>query len=81
MSTPSSGITAEVMRDILHPYHLSADPLEATLADIPATHPDQDTGPEWSITKLDESPGWSGELLRHRTHREPANTAKPESTP
>jgi hypothetical protein len=46
-----------------------------------ATHPDQDTGPEWSITKLDEGPGWSREVLRHRSHREPTNNAKPESAP
>jgi hypothetical protein len=45
-----------------------------------AAHPDQDTGPEWSFTKLDEGPGWSREVLRHRSHREPANNAKPDST-
>jgi hypothetical protein len=46
-----------------------------------APHPDQDTGPEWTFTKLDEGPGWSREVLRHRSHREPANHAKPESAP
>ena len=57
----------------------------APLAGSPdtAAHPDQDTGPEWTITKLDEGPGWS----RWRgpappcSHREPANNAKPDSTP
>jgi hypothetical protein len=53
----------------------------APLAGSPdtAAHPDQDTGPEWTITKLDEGPGWSREVLRHRSHREPANNAKPGS--
>ena len=48
-----------------------------------ATHPDQDTdaGPEWTTTKLDEGPGWSREVLRHRSHREPANTTAPKSVP
>ena len=59
--------TPEVIRELMHPYHLSADLLAAI--------------PKWTITKLDEGPGWSREFLRHRSHREPANTAKPETTP
>jgi hypothetical protein len=55
----------------------------APLAGFPdtATHPDQDTAPtpEWTITKLDEGLGWTCEVLRHRSHREPANTAAPGS--
>ena len=50
MSTPSSGITAEVIRDIMHPYHLSADLLEATLAAIPAPPPDAPT--TWRLARL-----------------------------
>jgi hypothetical protein len=48
-----------------------------------ATHPDQDTDatPEWTITKLDEGPGWTREVLRHRSHREPANAAALGSAP
>ncbi len=35
------------------------------------------TTPEWSITKLDEGPGWSREVLRHRSSREPENGSPP----
>ena len=39
----------------------------------PATNPEPsaDTTPEWSITKLDEGPGWSREVLRHRSSQQP----------
>ena len=40
MSIPSNGITPEVIRQVMPPYHLSADLLEATLAAIPAPTPD-----------------------------------------
>jgi hypothetical protein len=35
MSLPSSGITADVIRDIMPPYHLSADLLDGTFARCP----------------------------------------------
>ncbi len=45
----------------------------------PPTHPEQPdaTTPEWSITKLDEGPGWSREILRHRSSREGGNGSTP----
>jgi hypothetical protein len=51
----------------MHPYHLSADLLAAI--------------PKWTITKLDEGPGWTREVPRHRSHRDPANSTTPRSTP
>ena len=50
MPIPSNGITEEVIRDIMHPYHLSADLLEATLATIPAPPPDAPT--TWRLARL-----------------------------
>jgi hypothetical protein len=36
-------------------------------------HPDRAAGaPEWTITKLDEGPGWSREVLRHRSSPAPS---------
>jgi len=92
MSIPSNGIPPEVIREVMPPYHPPASPTPlptntataeppAPPGGCPATaaHPGQDTGPAWSIIKLDEGPGWSREVLRHRSHREPANNAKPGS--
>jgi hypothetical protein len=59
--------TPEVIRELMHPYHLSADLLAAI--------------PKWTITKLDEGPGWTREVPRHRSHRDPANSTTPRSTP
>jgi hypothetical protein len=39
MSLPSSGITASVIREMMPPYHLSPDLLEATLAALPPPPP------------------------------------------
>jgi len=44
------------------------------------TAPDATT-PEWSITKLDSGPGWSREVLRHRSSREGGNGSAPGSIP
>ena len=33
--------------------------------------------PEWSRIKLDEGPGWSREVLRHRSSQEPENATSP----
>jgi hypothetical protein len=35
MTLPSNGITADLIRDILPPYHLSADLLAGTFAALP----------------------------------------------
>ena len=43
MSQPSNGITPEVLRDIMPPYELSADLLQATLAAIPRPPPNATT--------------------------------------
>ena len=45
------------------PPHPQAHPAQSP---DPATQPDSTT-PEWSITKIDEGPGWSREVLRHRS--------------
>ena len=39
MATPSNGITAEVIRDFMPPYHLSSDLLAATIAALPGPPP------------------------------------------
>src|SRR5258708_7353825 len=43
MSQPSNGITPEVIRQIMPPYQLSPDLLQATLAALPAPPPDSTT--------------------------------------
>jgi hypothetical protein len=119
MSIPSNGITPEVIRGVMAPYHLSLDLLHATFAALPApprdatpppTQPDptptiptlpvrQDRAapgphpqpdqppqpdhadgiPEWTRTKLDEGPGWSREVLRHRSNNTGGNGTAPGS--
>jgi hypothetical protein len=59
--------TPEVIRELMHPYHLSADLLAAI--------------PKWTITKLDEGPGWSREVLRHRSGATPGNGAASSADP
>jgi hypothetical protein len=75
MAQPSNGITPEVIRDLMPPYELSPDLLQPTFAAIP--RPPPDATPEWTITKLDEGPGWSREVLRHRSSREGGNSSAP----
>jgi hypothetical protein len=53
MAIPSNGITAEVIRDIMPPYHLSDDLLEGTFAALPP--PPADASAAWRrrrITRL-----------------------------
>lgn len=40
MTLPSNGITAEVIREIMPPYHLSGGLLEATFTALPPPPPD-----------------------------------------
>jgi hypothetical protein len=53
MSLPSNGITSDVIREMMPPYHLSFDLLEGTFAALPPPPPD--APPEWRhkrITRL-----------------------------
>ena len=50
MSQPSNGITPEVLRDIMPPYELSPDLLQATLTAIPRPPPDATTA--WRHARL-----------------------------
>ncbi len=50
MSQPSNGITPEVIRDLMPPYELSPDLLQATLAAIP--RPPPDATPAWRRTHI-----------------------------
>jgi hypothetical protein len=44
----------------------------------PPAHPEQPAAtPEWTRTKLDEDPGWSREVLSHRSSREAGNATPP----
>ena len=50
MTTPSNGITPEVIRGVMRPYHLSQDLLHATFAAIPAPPPD--ATPAWRRARV-----------------------------
>ncbi len=50
MSTPSNGITPEVIRGVMPPYHLSRDLLAATIAALPPPPPDSTTA--WRQARL-----------------------------
>jgi len=50
MSQPSNGITAEVIRGVMPPYHLSQDLLHATFATLPAPPPD--ATPAWRRARI-----------------------------
>ncbi len=50
MTAPSSGITAEVIRDIMPKYHLSADLLEATILTLPP--PPADATSAWRRARI-----------------------------
>src|ERR1700728_1174630 len=50
MTLSSNGITASVIRDIMPPYNLSNDLLEATFAALPA--PPRDASSTWRQTRI-----------------------------
>src|SRR5271170_6997200 len=50
MPIPSNGITPEIIRGVMPPYHLSADLLAATIAALPAPPPDTTTA--WRQARL-----------------------------
>ena len=54
-------------------------PADHMATEAPAAGPDPhaDATPEWSITKLDEGPGWSREVLRHRSGGTGGNGTSP----
>src|SRR5271165_1356695 len=49
MSIPSNGITSDVIRNAMPPYHLSQDLLEGTLSALPPPPPD--ATPAWRETR------------------------------
>jgi hypothetical protein len=50
MSEPSNGITPEVIRSVMPPYHLSPDLLQATLAALP--RPPEDATAAWRQARI-----------------------------
>jgi hypothetical protein len=50
MSLPSNGITADVIRDVMPPYHLSADLLKGTFRALPA--PPADASTSWRHERI-----------------------------
>jgi hypothetical protein len=50
MSLPSNGITADVIREMMPPYHLSTDLLEGTFAALPP--PPQDASASWRQARI-----------------------------
>src|SRR5271170_3112156 len=67
MSQPSNGITPEIIRGVMPPYHLSPDLLAATIAALPAPPPDTTTA--WRQARLTR-------LLQEIADRNPANAAQ-----
>ncbi|HET6240160.1 MAG TPA: hypothetical protein VFE41_35135 [Acetobacteraceae bacterium] len=50
MALPSNGITADVIRDVMPPYHLSGDLLEATFAAL--RRPPADASAAWRSARI-----------------------------
>jgi hypothetical protein len=67
MATPTNGITPEVIRDFMPPYHLSADLLAATIAALPRPPPDSTTA--WRRARLTR-------LFQEVTDLHPADAAQ-----
>jgi len=67
MSLITNGITAEVIREMMPPYHLSTDLLEATLAALPAPPPDATAA--WRQVRV-------GRLMQEFATLMPANAAQ-----
>ena len=67
MTTPSNGITPEIIRGVMPPYHLSPDLLAATIAALPAPPPDTTTA--WRQARLTR-------LLQEVAARKPADAAQ-----
>src|SRR5271170_1289719 len=67
MSQPSNGITPEVIRNVMPPYHLSPDLLAATIAALPSPPPN--TTIAWRRARLTR-------LLQEVADRKPANAAQ-----
>jgi hypothetical protein len=67
MTIPSNGITPEIIRGAMPPYHLSPDLLAATIAALPAPPPDTTTA--WRQARL-------ARLFQEIDDRKPANAAQ-----
>jgi hypothetical protein len=67
MTIPSNGITPEVIRGVMPPYHLSPDLLAATIAALPAPPPNTTT--PWRQARL-------ARLLQEVAARKPADAAQ-----
>ena len=67
MSDPSNGITPEVIRQIMPPYQLNPDLLQATLAALP--RPPQDATQAWREARV-------ARLIQEISERMPANAAQ-----
>src|SRR5580698_9545015 len=67
MTTPSNGITPEVIRDFMPPYHLSPDLLAATIAALPRPPPGSTTA--WRQARLTR-------LFQEVTDLHPADAAQ-----
>jgi hypothetical protein len=67
MATPSNGITPEVIRDFMPPYHLSPDLLAATIAALPRPPPGSTTA--WRQARLTR-------LFQEVTDLHPADAAQ-----
>ena len=50
MTIPSNGITPDVIRNAMPPYHLSTDLLDATFAALPT--PPRDAPPAWRLARV-----------------------------
>jgi hypothetical protein len=61
---------------------LAAPQPRPDLPSHPPTHPGQPAAtPEWTRTKLDEGPGWSREVLRHRSSQAAENSTANNISP
>jgi hypothetical protein len=73
---------------LIHPTRQPTPPSAVLTPTEPQPQPDRPPCPpanpeqpaattEWTITKLDEGPGWSREVLRHRSSEEAENSSTP----
>jgi hypothetical protein len=78
---PAPNQPAPPSPDLAPPQPVQPQPQPDRPSHPPAPTAPDATTPEWSITKLDSRPGWSREVLRHRSSREGGNGSAPGSIP